>query len=499
MAMRSRAPMTPIGQQEPTVEIVGDLRARPNTRSITDRSQTVLMVLSDLATATISGLIGLVLVGAFSSVETNGLSNYWANVTHDAWFPVGVVTGLALSGSYRRTRRTASQSTFAEMNSYFFAIGAGGILSIAMASLVHHFAGTKQSNPTHILAAILVASILVPLGRSVLRHSTLRRHPVRVLICDTGDNVRRMVTHLDLQSGFQVLGWVPATEAHQGEGLGHFDELPELCARYEVDQVLVGAFDLPAPYVAEVLRVVQRDVQLSMVPSIFELVSWRSRFTELSGLPIIDTAPPNLSRWDQVVKRSFDIVVSLCSLALTGIVIIALAVAVKVTSRGPVLYRQTRLGRDRQAFTIYKFRTMRAEPEVPRRGADPAAERNQPLYASRHKLSEDARITSVGRFLRRTGLDELPQLFNVLLGQMSIVGPRPFVPVESDPMVGWQANRYAVRPGITGLWQVSGRNELSAEDLAQLDYLYVASWSMWWDLKIMWDTPRTMLRGIGAY
>ena len=116
----------------------------------------------------------------------------------------------------------------------------------------------------------------------------------------------------------------------------------------------------------------------------------------------------------------------------------------------------------------------------------------------RKKLDEGDRITRIGRLLRKSGLDELPQLFNVLRGDMSIVGPRPFVPNESF-LEGWSARRFEVRPGITGLWQVSGRNQLSTDDLRQLDYLYVASWSFWWDLKILFDTPRTMVHGFGAY
>ena len=121
-----------------------------------------------------------------------------------------------------------------------------------------------------------------------------------------------------------------------------------------------------------------------------------------------------------------------------------------------------------------------------------------PLFELRKKLDEGDRITKIGRLLRKSGLDELPQFFNVLRGDMSIVGPRPFVPNESF-LEGWPARRFEVRPGITGLWQVSGRNQLSTDDLRQLDYLYVASWSFWWDLKILFDTPRTMVHGFGAY
>ncbi len=128
----------------------------------------------------------------------------------------------------------------------------------------------------------------------------------------------------------------------------------------------------------------------------------------------------------------------------------------------------------------------------------PAVDPDRPLHEVRHKMDESARITRFGAFLRRTGIDEIPQFINVFKGDMSVVGPRPFIPSESD-VEGWATRRFEVRPGITGLWQVSGRNDLTRNDLVQLDYLYVASWSLWWDLKIMFETPKTMARGIGAY
>jgi len=237
------------------------------------------------------------------------------------------------------------------------------------------------------------------------------------------------------------------------------------------------------------------------VPRVHELVSWRSRLTELSGLPLLETVPPQLTGWDRFVKRTFDLLVGTVLLVLTLPFSILIAIAVKVTSPGPVLFKQSRLGRRRRTFTILKFRTLRvdsshgpgdgaaAEPSLP----------DVPLREVRGKHAEAEKVTPIGGFLRRTGLDELPQLLNVLSGSMSIVGPRPFVTSESEPPSGWSARRFDFRPGITGLWQVSGRNELTADELRQLDYLYVTSWALWWDIKICADTPRAMIRGLGAY
>jgi lipopolysaccharide/colanic/teichoic acid biosynthesis glycosyltransferase len=247
----------------------------------------------------------------------------------------------------------------------------------------------------------------------------------------------------------------------------------------------------------------QDTIHIAFVPRYFELVSWRSHLTDLSGLPLLEVAKPDMSRWDRFLKRSFDVAVSMVCLILLSPLLAAVVLAVRLSSKGPALFRQTRLGRACKPFTILKFRTMEivgneANDQSTNGHSHQSDYLQAPLFDIRNKLDEAGRITRIGGFLRRTGLDELPQLLNVLAGHMSIVGPRPFVPHESE-LDGWAARRFEVRPGITGLWQVSGRNQLSLEDLRQLDYLYVASWSFWWDLKIVFDTPRTMIRGIGAY
>jgi lipopolysaccharide/colanic/teichoic acid biosynthesis glycosyltransferase len=218
-----------------------------------------------------------------------------------------------------------------------------------------------------------------------------------------------------------------------------------------------------------------------------------------------------------MIKRGFDITVSLVMLILLAPLFVAIALTVRFSSSGPILFRQQRVGRSYRPFTVLKFRTMKSgedpnmdkehlqiletmddERPVSASGSD-IFKALPPLHLVHNKAADQQRITSIGKFLRRTGLDELPQVFNVLIGDMSVVGPRPLVLEESKRITGWRKRRFDVRPGITGLWQVSGRNELVADDLFQLDYVYVSSWSMWWDLKIVWDTPRAMIRGLGAY
>ncbi len=469
----------------------------PRRNRINSHVFTAQLVAIDYVAATIASALGLVAVSALSTVATNGLPYFWANISHQAFFPLGVVLGLMMSGNYRRVGRLGSQSTFTLMNSFFFAIGVGGLFSIALSTIVHRALDQRQVNANHVLSAIVLSTFLIPVARSIHRHAILHRHPIRVVIIDSGVNVKRFITHLELQGCFQVIGWIPATPLRPDEGLGHLDDLQQICATHAVDQVLVGDFDLPVAVVVDVLRHVQNEVQLTFVPRSFELLSWRSTFTELSGLPTIEAAPMVMTRIDKAVKRTFDLVVSTILLLVLSPVLLVFAIVVATTSKGPILYRQRRVGRGGKPFTILKFRTMHEAPAsaTGQVAHDPTA----PLYETRGKLQEDDRITRPGRLLRRSGLDELPQLLNVFVGSMSIVGPRPFTPNESTEGSGWQSRRYEVRPGITGLWQVSGRNNLSAGDLEEFDYLYVASWSMWWDVKILWDTPRTMLKGLGAF
>jgi lipopolysaccharide/colanic/teichoic acid biosynthesis glycosyltransferase len=209
---------------------------------------------------------------------------------------------------------------------------------------------------------------------------------------------------------------------------------------------------------------------------------------------MLDIAPASLSAGARFLKRSFDIVVSTVILLAGVPFFLVAAVMIKATSSGPVFFRQVRTGRNEQPFWMMKFRTMSEDAEARRHELEHLNEVDGPLF----KVQDDPRVTRVGRFLRKTSLDEFPQLINVWKGDMSLVGPRPFVVSEAMKIEGWARKRFEARPGMTGLWQVSGRNELSHLELCRLDYLYVASWSFWWDMQILWQTPTTIFRGRGA-
>lgn len=199
-----------------------------------------------------------------------------------------------------------------------------------------------------------------------------------------------------------------------------------------------------------------------------------------------------LQQW---IKRLTDIALSLFLLLVLTPVLIAIAISVRLTSPGPALFRQVRIGWRGQPFTIYKFRTMTTNAEDLLIDLRDRSDVDGPLF----KLHLDPRRTRLGAVLRKLSLDELPQLFNVIKGDMSLVGPRPFVPSESAAFTGWAARRFDVRPGMTGRWQVSGRNNLPFDELKRLDHEYVSEWSFWRDLQILLITPARVVRREGAY
>jgi exopolysaccharide biosynthesis polyprenyl glycosylphosphotransferase len=469
-------------------------------RGLNTWSYTVGLMCSDFLLAWISLAIGLTLLGAASRNPENRLSNFWVNYPHGTAYPIGVVLGMALSGAYRMSRRSPTQSTFSELQSYTTGIAFGGVLTLGLSYVAHHFAYYTVQVTTQVLSAMVVSVVLLPIGRALLRKEVLRQTPVRVLIVDRGEGVARFTTHLRLHQGVQVVGWVATTESLPPGALGRLSDLEQVIRENGVDRIIVGSSgDFEGDHLAEYRRAMQL-TDVVLVPRVHELVSWRSRLTELSGLPLLETVPTQMTGWDRFTKRTFDLVVGSVLFVLTLPLLLVIALAIKLTSPGPVMFRQHRLGRHRRTFTILKFRTMRVEGGRRGVGEEPPEEpSDRPLHEARGKRGEAEKITPIGGFLRRTGLDELPQFLNVLAGSMSIVGPRPFVTAESEPPSGWSARRFDFRPGITGLWQVSGRNELTAEELRQLDYLYVTSWALWWDIKICVDTPRAMIRGLGAY
>jgi exopolysaccharide biosynthesis polyprenyl glycosylphosphotransferase len=236
-------------------------------------------------------------------------------------------------------------------------------------------------------------------------------------------------------------------------------------------------------------------VRFQVVPGAITLMKSRPILAGNVGMPLFEVGYPQLDNTQRGLKRLLDVVVSLFGLVLLSPLLITVAILIKVTSPGPVLFAQKRVGADEKVFLCYKFRSMYVDAEKRQAELEAQNEADGAIF----KMKNDPRITPIGRFIRRWSIDELPQLINVLLGEMSLVGPRPLPLRDYELMGELHKKRLAAVPGITGYWQISGRSDLSFEDMVRLDLYYIENWSLSLDIKIILKTVGAVLRGEGAY
>jgi exopolysaccharide biosynthesis polyprenyl glycosylphosphotransferase len=426
---------------------------------------------------------------------------------HDAlastiYIPIFVVV-LNCYGMYERNRRRLVASSFPDLGRLTHALLAASLVMLFAAGGFHRWFGAPSVGRIGITLIAALALAGIPLGRAIAR--LLIRHPEkhasRVLVVGSGPVAHSVIRRLSRQEHLVVVGRVDELvdtadgPRHGITVLGGIERLPELVTKHDVDHIVVAMGSGESVDLSELLRSFAGQVQISVVPRLFGLLSVRSRVEDIAGITVVDVPTAALGLADRITKRALDIVVSGLGLALVSPLMIAIALAIKLESDGSILFRQARTGRGSRSFMIYKFRTMHTGAEAERAQLVAANDVDGPLF----KIHEDPRITGIGRHLRKTSLDELPQLINVFKGDMSLVGPRPFVISEAAEIGGWAARRFDVRPGMTGLWQTSGRNDLPFDELCRLDYSYVSSWSLWWDLRILWHTPGILLKRHGAY
>jgi exopolysaccharide biosynthesis polyprenyl glycosylphosphotransferase len=278
--------------------------------------------------------------------------------------------------------------------------------------------------------------------------------------------------------------------------LGRLDQVAEVVRALGCDAVAVTSDDATRRgYLRELAWALEgAGIELLVDPGLVEVAGPRMHIRPLIGFPLVHVEEPHFVGWRRVMKRATDIVLTSIGLAIIWPVLIVIALLVKLQDGGPVIFRQTRIGRGGQPFTMLKFRSMVVDAEARKFALLNRNEGNGGLF----KLARDPRITPVGRLLRAFSLDELPQLFNVLTGSMSLVGPRPHLAEELAQMPTEAVRRSLVTPGLTGLWQVSGRSELEADDAIRLDLRYVENWSFTLDLLIMWKTASAVLARRGA-
>ena len=410
-----------------------------------------------------------------------------------------------LYGLYDRDEERADHSTVDEFMGVFHLVTVGVWLLVAFTWV------TRVANPNvpKLLVFWLLAVIFVVLGRAAAR-TVCRRQPSyaqNAVVVGAG-NVGQLVAQKISQHpeyGISIVGFVDENPRELRPGLEHvpvlgpLDSLPELISRLDVERVVI-AFTEDSP--EETLRIIRLisdlDVQVDIVPRFFEVVGSGADFHTVEGLALIGLRPFRLSRSSQLLKRTADVVLSGAGLVALVPVFALVALVIKLDSPGPVFFRQVRRGRREDVFRIFKFRTMTQDAEA--RKPD-FASLNKPAQpggdARMFKIENDPRLTRVGRVLRRYSLDEFPQLLNVFTGDMSLVGPRPLILDEDKYVEGWARKRLDLRPGMTGLWQVLGRSGIPFEEMVRLDYLYVTSWSLTRDLRILIQTVPTVFRAGG--
>jgi len=402
--------------------------------------------------------------------------------------PLVIVLSKAI-GLYDRDQYRLRKSTIDEVPSLlnfavFFALG----VWLAEATL---FGGSLDRPQVFLLA--LDSFVLTAGARTLARTAILRSTPAeRVLVVGSDHDCERATKVLTDTGGASAVVVGRVGMLHHTPGSYDRSELPELrhaiaeaITTQSVERVILAPDDFDQEEVLEVIRLIKAlGVKLSVLPRLLEVVGSASVFDELQGLTLLGVRPYGLSKSSRQLKRAMDLVVCVAGILVLSPLFLISTAAIKLDSRGPVFFRQRRIGRKGHYFYMFKFRSMVPNAEQIK---DQLRDHNE-VDGGLFKITDDPRITRTGRFLRRTSLDELPQLLNVLKGDMSLVGPRPLVPDEDALIEGWRRRRLAVKPGMTGLWQIFGSSRIPMNEMVKIDYLYGANWSLWLDLKILLRT-----------
>ena len=334
---------------------------------------------------------------------------------------------------------------------------------------------------------------------SMLRAAGYHR---RAVLVGTGQHIESVAHALEAAPGtvspIDVVGFISLTPRPDNgiKSLGQLSDLREVIEREQIDEVIIADPDFPQQEAVELVdECHRRGVRVRIAPSTMEILVHRADFVPGEAVPLFELRSPVFEGFDWVVKRTFDVLGSVALLIVLSPLLALIAIAVKLTSRGPVLYHSMRPGIGGTPFACLKFRTMYQDADTVQDELEQHNEADGALF----KMRRDPRVTVVGRGLRRISLDELPQLWNVARGEMSLVGPRPLPQRDYDQLEEWHRKRYLVLPGITGLWQVSGRSELDFDDLVRLDFLYLEHWSVSLDLSILVKTIPAVLMRRGAF
>jgi exopolysaccharide biosynthesis polyprenyl glycosylphosphotransferase len=356
-----------------------------------------------------------------------------------------------------------------------------------------------------VFALALMTFTLTTVGRALTRAAVTNvTSQERCLIVGDPADTERIVSKLESSPGVNAVVvsraalqfGERATRQHTGNGsLRNGHDLAQLIVANDVERVIIAPDTHDQEEILDVIRLIKAlGIKVSVLPRLLEVVGSSSSFEDVDGITLLGVRQYGvLTKSSAMLKRGMDIVGASIGLIALAPLLVLLSVVIKLDSRGPVFFRQRRIGRQGELFLMLKFRSMVKDADAIK---SQLRERNE-VEGGLFKITDDPRITRVGRFLRRTSLDELPQLLNVFGGSMSLVGPRPLVQDEDALIEGWQRRRLAVKPGMTGMWQIFGSSRIPMEEMVKIDYLYGANWSIWLDLKILLRTVPYVLRRRG--
>lgn len=443
--------------------------------------------LSDLVTLTASAALGAVVLAAITPQRAGDLG-----IRDVVLATVAMAIALHLHGLYRRPAARLRPSEWWRPAVVARCLPTAALLALGADAFI--FGGGRLITLTAAVAMTLPAIVLVPFGRRLVVRM-FDPTVSRILVIGTGPISERLTSRLRRCPDTLVVGHVDDNAAPGTAVLGGLSDLSDVCYKHQIDRVIVGFPNTSDAIVLESLRQLQGQVPVAEIPRYFELHNWRSEAEELHGLTLMHVPTASLGPSARIMKRLIDLTLASLALLLASPVLLIIAAAIKLDTRGPVFFRQERIGRANEPFRIFKFRSMTADAWQRRDTVAKLNESDGPLF----KMENDPRVTRVGAFIRKTSFDELPQLINVVRGEMSLVGPRPLPTEESDRIDGAALARLDVKPGITGLWQVCGRSDLSYADLQHLDSVYVRSWSLMWDVRIILKTPQVVFGRSGAY
>ncbi len=412
------------------------------------------------------------------------------------------VVAAKLYKLYDRDEERTDHSTVDDVVGVFHLV----TVSVWVAYGIGHATGLFTPDLAKATAFWLFAIVLIPLARCAARAICRRRREyVQNTIIVGAGHVGQLIAHkylLHPEYGIRLVGFVDELPRERRDDLGDLvmlgspRDLPELVETYSVERVLIAFSNEPTEELLDLVRSLREsDVQIDVVPRLFEVVPPNVGVHSVEGLPLVNLPPFRMARSSLYLKRTLDVIVSLAVLIVLAPVFAVVAVLIKLDSRGPVLFRQTRMGAEDRTFAMLKFRTMVLDAEQRKHEVAHLNKHLQPGGDSRmFKVPNDPRVTRVGRVLRRYSIDELPQLINVLKGEMSLVGPRPLILDEDQHVRDWARSRVRLQPGITGPWQVLGRANIPFHEMVTLDYFYVTSWSMLNDLRLLLQTVPALAR-----